>query len=64
MDILFYCLGAAALVLTGAIVSGGLRLPARHTGSTDCTTDAADDLLSRDLAALLAYGREEDNDAV
>ena len=29
MTILLYCLGAALLVLTGAVVSGGLRLPQR-----------------------------------
>ena len=27
MTILLYCIGAALLVLTGAVVSGGLRLP-------------------------------------
>ena len=30
MEVLFYCIGAALLVLTGAVVSGGLRLPARQ----------------------------------
>ena len=30
MTILLYCIGAALLVLTGAVVSGGLRLPTRQ----------------------------------
>nr|WP_308505666.1 hypothetical protein [uncultured Agathobaculum sp.] len=63
MTILLYCIGAALLVLTGAVVSGGLRLPARPArGSAPAETP--EDALSRDLAALMAYGREEDDHAV
>ena len=64
MTILLYCLGAALLVLTGAVVSGGLRLPQRppkHEGNPAAT---ADDALSRDLAALMAYGREDMADEI
>lgn len=60
MSILFYCIGAALLVLTGAVVSGGLRLPQRPARPQEHPAAAADDALSRDLAALMAYGREED----
>ena len=60
---ILYCLCAVALVLTGALVSGGLRLPARRVKHEDAQA-AADDAFERDLAALLAYGREEDDHAV
>lgn len=64
MTILLYCIGAALLVLTGAVVSGGLRLPQRPTkGDSDAPTPA-DDALSRDLAALMAYGREDSDDEI
>ena len=59
MTVLLYCLGAALLVLTGAIVSGGLQLPVRPARQDSAPGPAADDALSRDLAALMAYGREE-----
>ena len=63
MTILLYCIGAALLVLTGAVVSGGLQLPLRQPkGSAPAETP--EDVLSRDLAALMAYGREEDYHAV
>lgn len=63
MTILLYCLGAALLVLTGAVVSGGLRLP--HRVPRDGGAPApADDALSRDLAALMAYGREDNSDEI
>ena len=63
MEVLFYCIGAALLVLCGAAVSGGLRPPARPPkGGTPAETP--EDALSRDLAALMAYGREEDDHAV
>ena len=65
MSILFYCIGAAVLVLTGAVVSGGLRLPVRTPKPAPAhDAQAAEDALSRDLAALMAYGREEDDHAV
>ena len=61
MEILCYTLSAAILVLTGAIISGGVvlprRLPKEHTAES-----TPEDTLSRDLAALMNYGREEDND--
>ena len=63
MTVLLCCIGAALLVLTGAVVSGGLHLPARR-GKAAPDAPAADDALERDLAALLAYGREEDDDAI
>lgn len=64
MTILLYCLGAALLVLTGAVVSGGLRLPQRPAKSDGTGTADADDALSRDLAALMAYGREDNSDEI
>ncbi|WP_297284435.1 hypothetical protein [uncultured Agathobaculum sp.] len=64
MTILLYCLGAALLVLTGAVVSGGLRLPQRPAKGDSDTPAPADDALSRDLAALMAYGREDSSDEI
>ncbi len=64
MTILLYCIGAMALVLTGALISGGLRLPARPARHETGPSPAADDTLSRDLAALMAYGREEGEDEI
>ena len=65
MEILCYCLGAALLVLTGALAAGGLHLPRRSIRrDADCGQTADNDALSRDLAALMAYGREEDGDAL
>ena len=64
MTILLYCIGAALLVLTGAVVSGGLRLPQRPPQHEDDPAAAADDALSRDLAALMAYGREDSSDEI
>nr|WP_297170977.1 hypothetical protein [uncultured Agathobaculum sp.] len=63
MEILCYCIGAALLVLTGAVLSGGLRLPARQPKGA-APEETPDDALSRDLAALMAYGREEDDHAI
>lgn len=63
MEILCYALSAAVLVLTGAVISGGVvlprRLPKEHTAES-----TPEDTLSRDLAALMNYGREEDNDEI
>ena len=64
MTILLYCIGAALLVLTGAVVSGVLRLPQRPPKHEDDPAAAADDALSRDLAALMAYGREDMTDEI
>ena len=64
MTILLYCIGAALLVLTGAVVSGGLWLPQRPPKHEDDPAAAADDALSRDLAALMAYGREDMTDEI
>lgn len=69
MELLCYCIGAALLVLTGAVISGGLTLPTPPCredgrGRSGDAPDAAGDALSRDLAALMAYGREEDDHAV
>ena len=64
MEVLFYCIGAAMLVLTGAVASGGLRLPQRQPKAGTASPQPPDDALSRDLAALMAYGREEDEHAV
>ena len=63
MTILLYCVGAALLVLVGAVVSGGLRLPERRT-KAEPPSGAPDDALSRDLAALMAYGREDMTDEI
>ncbi len=64
MTILLYCIGAALLVLTGAVASGGLHLPQRQPKAGTASPQPLDDALSRDLAALMAYGREEDEHAV
>lgn len=61
MEVLCYALSAAVLVLTGAVVSGGLVLPGRLPRE-NAPEHTADDTLSRDIAALMAYGREEDED--
>ena len=63
MEILTYALSAAVLVLTGAIISGGVVLP-RRAPHEDANASAPEDTLSRDLAALMNYGREEDNDEI
>ena len=57
MEVLCYALASALLVLTGAVVSGGLSLPRENTAEA-----APDDALSRDIAALMAYGREEEEE--
>ena len=58
MEILCYALSAAILVLTGGVVLPR-RLPKEHTAES-----TPEDTLSRDLAALMNYGREEDNDEI
>ena len=63
MEILCYTLSAAVLVLTGAVISGGVVLP-RRAPHEDVNASAPEDTLSRDLAALMNYGREEDNDEI
>ena len=63
MTILLYCIGAVLLVLTGAVVSGGLQLPLRQpTGSAPPETP--EDVLRRHLPALTASGRADDDHAV
>lgn len=61
MEVLCYALASALLVLTGAVVSGGLSLPRRlpHENTAEA---APEDALSRDIAALMAYGREEEEE--
>jgi len=63
METLCYALSAAGVGLTGAGLSGGVvlprRLPKEHTAES-----TPEDTLSRDLAALMNYGREEDNDEI
>ncbi len=63
MEILCYTLSAAVLVLTGALISGGMalpqRLPKEHTAES-----TPEDTFSRDLAALMHYGREEEQDEI
>ncbi len=61
MEVLCYALASAILVLTGAVVSGGISLP-RHLPHENTAEAAPDDALSRDIAALMAYGREEDDE--
>lgn len=64
MTFLLYSLGAALLVLTGAVASGGLQLPTHRARRSSNADETADDALSRDLAALMSYGREEDDHAL
>lgn len=61
MEVLCYALASALLVLTGAVVSGGLLLP-RRLPRENTAESAPDDALSRDIAALMAYGREEEEE--
>ena len=61
MEIICYALSAAVLVLTGAIIPGGVTLP-KGVPRENTAETAEDDTLSRDIAALMAYGREEDED--
>ena len=63
MEIICHALSAAVLVLTGAIISGGVTLP-KGVPRENTAETAADDTLSRDIAALMAYGREEEENAV
>ena len=63
MTILVFCIGAALGVLSGAVVAGVLGLPARPAKG-GAPSETPEDALSRDLAALMAYGREEDDHAV
>ena len=48
-------------MLTGALVSGGLSLP-RRLPRENTAEVAPEDALSRDIAALMAYGREEEEE--
>lgn len=61
MEIICYALSAAVLVLTGAVISGGVTLP-KGVPRENTAETAADDTLSRDIAALMAYGREEEEE--
>lgn len=63
MTIILYCLCAVALVVTGAVVSGGLRLPRRRE-TTAQSAAAGDDQLTRDIRAMLTYGGEEETDEI
>ena len=63
MEVLTYALAAAILVLTGAIISGGVVLP-RRLPKDHTVESTPEDTLSRDLTALMNYGREEDNDEI
>ena len=51
MEVLCYALASALLVLTGAVVSGGLSLP-RRLPRENTAEAVPDDALSRDIAAL------------
>ena len=63
MEILCYALSAAVLVLTGAVISGGVvlprRLPKEHTAES-----TPEDTLSRALAAHTTSRRSEHNDEI
>lgn len=61
MEVLCYALASALLVLTGAVVSGGLSLP-RRLPRENTAEAAPEDALSRDIAALMASGREEEEE--
>ena len=56
MEVLCYALASALLV-----VSGGLSLP-RRLPRENTAEAAPEDALSRDIAALMAYGREEEEE--
>lgn len=63
MTIILYCLCAVALVVTGAVVSGGLRLSRRRESTAEAAA-AGDDQLTRDIRAMLTYGGEEETDEI
>ena len=48
-------------MLCARVVSGGLSLP-RRLPRENTAEAAPDDALSRDIAALMAYGREEEEE--
>ncbi|MCB6365931.1 hypothetical protein LI291_07060 [Intestinibacillus massiliensis] len=55
MEILLYLFSAVALVVTGAVVSGGLALPQARRARGEARETPPEDELGRDLAALLGY---------
>ena len=61
MEIICYALSAAVLVLTGAVISGGVTLHTRCPRKSSAASPS-DPTHCRDSAALMAYGREEDED--
>ncbi len=63
MEVLCYALSAAVLVLTGAVISGGIVLP-RRMPKEHTVENTPEDTLSRDLAALMNYGREEEENEI
>lgn len=61
MTIILTCLGAALLVVTGAVISGGFSLPCRREPPAAGSAEP-DDQLTRDIRAMLAFGGEEESD--
>lgn len=61
MEVLCYALASALLVLTGAVVSAVFRCRGACRAKTQ-RKPRPDDALSRDIAALMAYGREEEEE--
>lgn len=62
MEVLCYALASVLLVLTGAVVSGR-SFRCRGACRAKTRREAApEDALSRDIAALMAYGREEEEE--
>ncbi|MGE4549323.1 MAG: hypothetical protein AB7C89_07215 [Intestinibacillus sp.] len=60
MEFLLTAAGAALLTLTGAFISGGLRLPHAPSRREAGREMSAEDEFGRDLAALLGYQAEID----
>lgn len=60
MEFLLTAAGTVLLVLTGALISGGLRLPRTLRGREARREMPPEDDFGRDLAALLGYQAEID----
>ena len=60
MEFVMTAAGAAMLVLTGALISGGLHLPHAPRGREAGREMPREDEFGRDLAALLGYQADVD----
>lgn len=64
MEYLICCLCSLLCFACGVWAARGIRLPHRRNKSDDTAWSEADDALSRDIAALMAYtGPEKEVDA-